>query len=40
MLYMLHIIHVCIMLKFITINKENEICLTNKECISGTDEKV
>ena len=28
------------MLKFIGINKEKEICLPNKEYISGTDKKV
>ena len=28
------------MLKFIGINKENEICLPDKEYIHGTDEKV
>ena len=31
--------HVCIMLKFIVINKKKEICLPNKAYISSTDEK-
>ena len=29
-----------IILKFVGINKEKEICLPNKEHINGTDEKV